>query len=316
VTAPRTASNSILFATYNLLDYGKGNPDDAQVRQREQRLVEVIRKLDVDVLAVQEVLSADPDRAARRLAELADACGLDCRVVRSPSHADNTAAGQVALAPAASGFHVGLMWRPGIAPVPDSWRAFGAGDFWHALATLALDVGGSTPVTFAAYHADPFRPHRRFDEAFRVASLFRGRPGLVGADWNNIGADRKTDGSYYDIDPYPGQIWYDELIHQTRWSDDAGAPLEADRRPTELLRRSGLIDAAAILNADWEPTTGYWPGGNRFGPRRTDAIRVTRHLLPALKAHWVARTETALATSDHLPTVVEFEPARIEHSAD
>ncbi|MCU1658365.1 MAG: Endonuclease/Exonuclease/phosphatase family, partial [Pseudonocardiales bacterium] len=55
---------------------------------------------------------------------------------------------------------------------------------------------------------------------------------------------------------------------------------------------------------------------NRFGPRRTDAIRVTRHLLPALKAHWVARTETALATSDHLPTVVEFEPARIEHSAD
>jgi endonuclease/exonuclease/phosphatase family metal-dependent hydrolase len=304
LTAPRTAANSIRFATYNLLDYGNGDPEDAQVRQREQRLVEVIAKLDVDVLAVQEVLNVDPVQAARRLAELGEACGLSYQV-----------GDQVALAPAASGFHVGLLWRPGIEPVRESWRAFGAGEFWHALATLALDVGGPTPVTFAAYHADPFRPQRRFDEAFRVASLFHGRPVLIGADWNNIGAERKADGSYYDIDPYTGQTWFDELIHQTRWSDDPDAPLEADRRAGELLRRSGLFDAAAVLDADWEPTTGYWPGGNRFGPRRTDAIRVTRHLLPALKAHWVARSDTALATSDHLPAVVEFEPARIEHRA-
>jgi hypothetical protein len=291
----------VLFGTYNLLDYGNGAPDNA----REQRLAEVIGKLDVDVLAVQEVLNADPDQAARRLTELADACGLSCQIGGGVGE-------QVALAPAASGFHVGLLWRPGIEPVPGSWRAFGAGDFWHALATLALDVGGPTPVTFAAYHADPFRPHRRFDEAFRVATLLRGQPGLIGGDWNNIGADRKADGSYYDVDPYRGQPWYDELIHQIRWSDDSDDPPEADRRATELLRRSGLIDAAAMLEAEWAPTTGYWPGGNRFGPRRTDAIRVTRHLLPALKAYRVARTETALATSDHLPALVEFEPSQIE----
>jgi hypothetical protein len=302
VIQSRRGAESILFGSYNLLDYGTGEPDQGD---HEQRVAEVIGKLDVDVLAVQEIRHADPAVAAARFAELAEACGLRCQL-------DAASGGGVALAPATSGFHVGLLWRPGIEPVAGRWRAYGAGEFWHALAVADLDIGGPVPVTFAAYHADPFRPHRRFDEAYRVAGLLRGGPALIGADWNNIGADRRPNGDYHDPDPYPAQSWYAELIHQVRWSDDPGAPPEADRRPAELLRRGGLIDAATALDAEWERTTGYWPGGNRFGPRRTDAVRVTRHLLPALRGYRVERGDTALAASDHLPVVVEFEPARIE----
>lgn len=295
------------FGTYNLHCYGQDNSDpDPRTGQREKRIIQVIRALDTDVLAVQEIVSHTVDGASSRLRELAEAVSMDC-VIEHYSRDKNSS---VAVAPAATGYCVGLMWRPGIMPIPGGWRAYGAVDFSHALATIVLDIGGPTPVRFAAYHADPFRPHRRFDEAHRVVSVFQdGRPGLIGADWNNISADRRpSNGSYYDDDPCLGQAWHPDLLRHVRWSDDPNGVYETDRRPAELLRRGGLFDVAAALEADWQATYGYMPGKEQLLPRRIDAIRVTHRILPQLESHRVVRTPDTLAASDHLPVIIEFKP--------
>jgi hypothetical protein len=222
-------------------------------------------------------------------------------------------AGSTAVAATPSGFNVGLLWRSGIRPVPGSRRAYGRpGDLWHGLVMVTLDVGAPVPVRFASYHADPFRPDRRFSDAIRVARTVRGQlPVVIGADWNNVSADRRPGGEHYDADPFHGSGFYPELMHQIAWSDDADAPPRVDRRSTEVLRRCGLHDAAAILNAPWQPTTGHWPGG-RFPNRRIDAIRVNEWVLPALREHRVVDTDLTRAASDHLPVVVTLDPAAVK----
>jgi endonuclease/exonuclease/phosphatase family metal-dependent hydrolase len=300
----------VSFATYNLYDYGRGVPSrDPPLRQRYDTLTRVITGLDVDVLAVQEVIAETGDLAGQRLRELADAVGMTC--VADRPVLDGPA--RIAVGPAASGFHVGLMWRSGIQPVPGSLRRIGGpGDLWHAMATILLDVGGPTPVRFGSYHADPFRPDRRFTDAFRVAAAFHdGRPAALGADFNSLSADRRTgDDAYYDPDPFPGQSPYPRMIHQVRWSDDPHATPRADRRSTDVLRRAGLHDVAVVIDAPWQPTTGYWSAMD-YGPRRIDAIRVTAHVVPALAGYRVVATPAAKAASDHLPAVMEFQPEAI-----
>ncbi|GEM_PF-6423847 len=104
----------IRVGSYNLFDFGDGNAHrDPQVDVREQRLFDVIRCLDVDVLAVQEVKGSTPALAANRLRRLADAVNMDCQV--RPSLVDEIA--PVAVAAAPTGFNVALMWRPGITPI-------------------------------------------------------------------------------------------------------------------------------------------------------------------------------------------------------
>jgi endonuclease/exonuclease/phosphatase family metal-dependent hydrolase len=79
-----------------------------------------------------------------------------------------------------------------------------------------------------------------------------------------------------------------------------------------VLWAGGLHDAAAVLGAPWQPTTGHHPEdvyaahGIR---RRIDAIRVTGQLAPAIRGHEVTGTERARSASDHLPVTVEYLPA-------
>ena len=154
----RTSASSVLFSTYNLLDL-------ASVEDEHYAAVAaVIRSLDTDVLAVQEVLAPDPECAAARLRRLARDVGMRCDVPSdvhrdvpsgAPSGADCHGTGVAALAFGGHGYHVGLMWRDGIEPVPDSLRCHGGTDFWHGLAQVTLDVGG-TLVRHASFHATPF----------------------------------------------------------------------------------------------------------------------------------------------------------------
>ena len=66
------------FTTYNLLDlFGS---DSAGARRHYEMVVEVIRSVDPDVLAVQEVLAPDGPTAADRLRALALDAGLRCEV--------------------------------------------------------------------------------------------------------------------------------------------------------------------------------------------------------------------------------------------
>jgi endonuclease/exonuclease/phosphatase family metal-dependent hydrolase len=53
----RTSPGSVLFTTYNLLNLFAD--DSPAAREHYETIVGVIRSLDTDVLAVQEILAAD-----------------------------------------------------------------------------------------------------------------------------------------------------------------------------------------------------------------------------------------------------------------
>jgi endonuclease/exonuclease/phosphatase family metal-dependent hydrolase len=78
-----------------------------------------------------------------------------------------------------------------------------------------------------------------------------------------------------------------------------------------VLWAGGLHDAAALIGADWHPTTGHHPDdvyGVHGVRRRIDGVRVTGQFADAMCAHDVLDTEQTRAASDHLPVTVEYLP--------
>ncbi len=299
----------MLFSTYNLLDLASHEDE------RYAAIISVIRSLETDVLAVQEVLAPDPETAAGRLRRLAGDVGMRCDV---PDHGARAAA----VAFGGHGYHVGLMWRDGIEPLPDSLRCHGGADFWHGLVQVTLDAGG-TLVRHASFHATPFGRMLRLSQNERLAAAITrppGAPALIGADWNTECADRvRIDGAwrlYEPSDPYAGVPWFADLIHQCEWEYDAAGIRRhwADRRAGDVLWAGGLHDVAAVLGAPWQPTAGHHPAdvyaahGIR---RRIDAVRVTAEVVPALCGHEVCESAPAQRASDHLPVTIEYLPAAL-----
>jgi hypothetical protein len=168
-------------------------------------------------------------------------------------------------------------------------------------------------------------------------------PWLCAADWNGISADRVQDSAgkwvYYDDDPYAGEripnpdgdgfsiagkSWYGDLVYQASWENDdtSDTPRRwwANRQPGEILHAGGLRDAAPALHSKlpnglaWHTTAGYWPGGDPFGERRIDAVRVTKEVVPALLGYEVIDSDLARSASDHLAIVVTYNPADIDYS--
>ncbi len=316
MAAPRSSPDGVLFTTYNAYDLFLDG--SAQGQQRYRLVVDVIRAIGPDVLAVPASRAADEDTARRRLRQLASDTGLRCEV---PGRGGAPA--RPALAMGSHGYHVGLAWREGIDPVPGSLQARSQ-DFWHALATVVLDVGGHR-VRHCAYHAPPFGRRMRADESeLLLAAITRSNGGLsalVGADWNAESADRVAGAAgewrlYEPGDPYAGVEWFPGMAYQCDLEyDERGRPRHrVDRSAGEVLWAGGLYDAAAALRAPWQPTTGHHPDdpyGQRGVRRRIDAIRVTGEVLPALRGHAVADTAAARRASDHLPVSVEYLPAAI-----
>jgi endonuclease/exonuclease/phosphatase family metal-dependent hydrolase len=319
---------SVRFTTYNL--FNLFGDDSAAGRRHYETVVAVIRSADPDVLAVQEVLAADGAVAAGRLRQLAHDAGLRCEV-------PGPAGREAAVAVGGHGYHVGLMWRDGIEPVPGSLRRLGGTDFWHGLAMVTLDVGGVL-VRHGAFHATPFGRGLRADQNERlVAAVTRPQGGatLIGADWNTECADRIESAQfesaqfesaqfesaggwelYEAADPYASVEWFADLIYQCRWEyDERGRRRHwADRGPGDVLWAGGLHDAAALLRAEWHPTAGHHPDdvyGTHGVRRRIDGVRVTRSLVTAMRAHHVLDTALTREASDHLPVTVEYLPAEV-----
>lgn len=309
--------------SYNLLDYGLNAT--AEELSRRDRIHQLIRSAAPDVLAVQEIRSDGPDReqrAAVLLHELAEATGLTCEL---PD-------GRISLAPGNVGFHVAVLWRPGITAL--AWDTWAGTQLWHCLGKVILDIDGR-PIAHASFHAAPFGRARRADESERVVSIMTRPetrpPGLIGGDYNGVFADRVLVPGYeghewmgdpiiepdrwelYDEDPYIKQEWHPDFVYQCHWEyDNLGRRRWwADRDPGEVLAAGGLVDSAAQLRAPWEPTVGHWPTGDPFGPRRIDAIKVTGEIVPALRTYRVINTDLAMTASDHLPVVAEYAPAEI-----
>jgi endonuclease/exonuclease/phosphatase family metal-dependent hydrolase len=320
VGLPRTSPDSVLFTSYNVLDLFLTNTAAGQ--EHYQQVVESIRELGTDILAVQEIRGSELPVLNDRLRQLADDVGMRCLV---PTGGLPAGVRKPALSMGPRGFHCGVMWRGEIEPVPGSLRALGAGHFWHSLAAVTLDIGGHR-VRHAAFHATPFGRLMRADQNERLVAMLTGPRGslplLIGADWNTESADRILDEStgrwelYEPRDPYEGVAWMDDMIYQCEWDyDESGQRrYRADRRPGDVLWAGGLHDAAAVLRAPWHATVGYHPS-DRYGAvgisRRIDAIRVTRHVLDALRAYHVTDTKLTRSASDHLPVTVEYVPSAV-----
>ncbi len=341
-TAQRRLPGSVLVASYNMLYLFEDDSPSGQEHYRQ--VLEIIRAVDADILAVQEIRAPTASAAADRLRQLAADAGRSCLV---PA-AGTRAGGQPAVGAGSRGFHTGLIWRDGIEPVGGSLRSYGGSDFWHSLVLVTLDVGGQL-VPHGAHHAAPFGRRLRADQNERlIAALAAGTsrnrscPAVVGADWNTECADRipargtgtgnaGTGGArggdpgaadpadwvlYEPGDPFAGAGWFPGLIHQCGWDYDARGRRRhwADRYPGDVLWAGGLHDAAAALRAPWQATAGHWPDdpyGQRGIRRRIDAIRVTAGVTGALRTHRVLDTGAARAASDHLPVLVEYLPSAI-----
>jgi endonuclease/exonuclease/phosphatase family metal-dependent hydrolase len=304
----------VRFSSYNLLNLFA---DESRVARRHYEAVTgVIGSLGADVLAVQEILAPDEQSAARRLRQLASDAGMRCDVPGLPGED-----GQAAIAFGGHGYHVGLMWRDGIEPVPGSLRRLGGRDLWHGLAVVTLDLGG-TLIRHGSFHATPFCRTLRADQNERVvAAVTRPEglpPALIGGDWNAESADRVPSAGtwrlYEPADPYEGVEWFADMIYQCEWDYDSRGRRRhrADRRPGDVLWAGGLRDAAALAGADWQPTTGHYPDdvyGQHGVRRRIDAVRVTGQLAAAIRGHGVLDSAAAREASDHLPVTVEYLPA-------
>jgi hypothetical protein len=172
----------VFFTTYNVLNLFAD--DSPAAREHYRTIVEVIRSLDTDVLAIQEILAADEPTAARRLRQLADDAGLRCEV-SGPG-----AGHEPALAVGGHGYHVGLMWRDGIEPLPGSLRCRGGSFFWHGLAVVTLDLGGIA-IRHGAFHATPFGRALRADQNARTGP----GPGRAGTSMSPPTRTRGSTGS-------------------------------------------------------------------------------------------------------------------------
>ena len=86
---------TVRFTTYNLLNlFGA---ETAGARQHYETIAGVIRTLDADVLAVQEILAPDAAAAAERLRRLADDAGMRCEVPGSAGSAGSSTVGGLRL---------------------------------------------------------------------------------------------------------------------------------------------------------------------------------------------------------------------------
>ena len=212
------------------------------------------------MLAVQEVCAPGLPAARALLRQLADDTGLRCLVPGPGGEA------VPALCPGSRGYHLGLLWRDGIEPVPGSFHSRSA-DFWHALGWVTLDIGGPA-IRHAVYHASPFGRKIRADQSeIVVAALARpgGRtPALVGADWNGESADRIHDPAtgrwelYDAVDPAP-QPGHRVPIVVVHGREDEAVPIVLSRSYVERTR-ARLVELAGADHFQLiEPGSAAWP---------------------------------------------------------
>jgi endonuclease/exonuclease/phosphatase family metal-dependent hydrolase len=305
----------LLLMQLNALDlYAPGDPSEAE---RWERVHELVRRHRPAVLALQELISRGEDGvgdaagASRRVAQLADAVGMNC--VANPG--DIAPAHSVAVAD--TGYHTALLWQDGVSPVPGSWRSRGRrGGLWHSIAAIRLDFGGPT-LGFASFHWSPFSSVMRAQEAPALVAVMTSLGACLAAgDANQIGSDVIVgpDGRrrFYDEDTMNRSV--PNIAYHAVPSGDPlqGGQLVADRRPAQLVRAAGMVDAAVRLDAPWQPTVGHWAAKPGLGPRRIDQVLASPAAAPTLRSYAVDDSDAAKAASDHLPVLVGFDPAAAE----
>ncbi|WP_121400971.1 endonuclease/exonuclease/phosphatase family protein [Micromonospora sp. M71_S20] len=261
--------------SWNLMSYGKSG----SVTRRGQH--ELLRFLRPDVVCLQEIyaVGADTLELDRLVGAIAEALGMAA----------------IAVPAAHSDCHLAILWRPEYAVL--SQRAYDL-LMWHGLGVVRLDVGAEVSLTVAVTHLGPWSPDKQLADAYTLTGqLPLSEATILSADWNSFGADPK-----YDPEPNWSALPAEWIARHVRWNDDPDAPPVADRRPSQMMQRSGFHDAAPTLRVPWKAT-----GGHRGGwSRREDVFWTTRPA--ALRSYHVIDTPAARRLSDHLPIVVDFDP--------
>lgn len=274
-------SATISVVSYNLRDYGQST-----VATRSQQH-ELLRAQRPDVLCLQEIWddSADLSALHRHVAALAEALGMQAWAV--PARRSHC--------------HLAILWRADLTALSTRHHAL---TLWHALGVIQLNVGADVPLRVAVTHLAPWDPEQRLADTRTITGLLDdpGQATVIAADWNCLGADHT-----YDPEPDWSRLPTRKMWRHIRWSDNPDTPPRTDRRPTELLRRCGLHDAAVHLQAPWQATAGHT--GTDL-PRRIDAFWTTRP--QALRGYHVIDTPTARELSDHLPIRIELVPEALD----
>jgi endonuclease/exonuclease/phosphatase family metal-dependent hydrolase len=272
----------IRAVSYNLLSYGKSA---ASTRRGQHELLRFLRP---DVLCLQEIYAVGADLAELDglVSSIADALGMAAFAVPA-RHSD---------------CHLAILWRPEYDVL--SQRAYDL-QMWHGLGVVRLDVGAEVPLAVAVTHLGPWNTDKQLADAITLTGqLPLSDATILGTDWNSFGADPEYDGEP-DWSALPPE-WIERHV---RWNDDPAAPRVADRRPAQLMQRSGFHDAAPTLGARWKAT-----GGHRGGwARREDVFWTTRPA--ALRDYQVIDTQAAQKLSDHLPVVVDLDPQALADPA-
>lgn len=265
----------IRVVSWNLLSYGKSS---TSTRRGQQELLRFLRP---NVVCLQEIYAAGAGKAELEnlVSSIADALGMDAFAVPA-RHSD---------------CHLAVLWRPEYDVL--SQRAYDL-LMWHGLGVVRLDVGAEVPLTVAVSHLGPWHPDKQLADATTLTGQLPLSDAMIlGADWNSFGADPD-----YDREPDWSALPSEWIERHVRWNDDPNAPRLADRRPAQMMRRSGFHDAAPTVGVPWQAT-----GGHRGGwSRREDVFWTSRPA--ALRNYQVIDTPIARTLSDHLPIVVDLDP--------
>ncbi|WP_433531325.1 hypothetical protein ACQPYA_04225 [Micromonospora sp. CA-263727] len=278
--------------TINALDlYERDTPVELA---RYAEVEGLIREVDPDIIAVQEIISDGADSAAKRLGAV-DGLRRLAAAVKRRCEVD----GQPAVAVGGMRCHTGLLWRDGIQPVRGTLRPLTREDdgMWHCGVSVVLALRGRR-LRVGSVQLSPFSLLWARMDIAQVLRVFNADdvPGLVGGDWNSIGADPD-----YDPDPYPGVPWHPDHVYQLT---DSG---EVDRGPGRRLDLGRMRDCARLAGVEWTATTGHHPADNH-PPRRADRWHAT-HGVPGdaiIDLRTISADRVGTIT-DHRPVIVDID---------
>ncbi|MGW5741607.1 hypothetical protein [Amycolatopsis sp. NPDC003861] len=286
------------------MNFDGKNPREAA---RYGELTTLLRNQKPDVLAVQELVSSDRDKnvdgpatrrneASRALVSLATALGMVCDT-------DFVAATAISL----TRHHTGLLWRPGIDVVPNSLMRYDSHIYGnsHGLVAAVFNVGGKRVRIGSAHlsHCDPGMSGGWKDAGVVMRAFNRGDgiPGIVGGDWQGIGADVA-----YDPDPYEGKEW--DQSHSYHYDRDGNVDRDAAIR---LERHGRFRDCARVLRKPWQATTGHHNTDSNQ-PRRIDRIYVSYDFPEAALAGFRrVDPEVVDQCTDHCPVLAEIDESKL-----
>jgi endonuclease/exonuclease/phosphatase family metal-dependent hydrolase len=231
-------TNTVRVVSWNLHRYLQHAARRINLDEVTGWVATVITRLDADVVLLQGLPSeTDAGHGLGLLTELADATRSNCDTTANSA---SPHAAVVAIAQSSAGCGSGILWDPGLTPVPSSWSSYGhtPAGLCHSMAVLTL-AGDFGDLRVASFLAEPTDPSSRVDDAQVVRDALAQNtdiPTLIGGGWNSLSADCDADADLYtNTGANSTLMWrkhFEQQVRITTFKDGAPASWKVDRRPT------------------------------------------------------------------------------------